>query len=183
MNSDIVARRYAEALFSLGKERGAETLKRYAENLRGLAELFDAHPELSKIFRTPVFEAQEKQKLLDAAISTESVEPEVKRFYSLLVERSRLALIRQISDCFNTLLDREEGIVRGQLVSAVSLDKERQAGLLATLTKKTGLKLNLRFDVDPDILGGIVLKIGDKVLDASLKAQLNSLRDTIKRGE
>ena len=89
----------------------------------------------------------------------------------------------EIVECFGKLLDEAKGIVRGRLLTAVNLNKDRQAGILAALEKQTSKQLALTFEVDPSILGGVVLQVGDKVLDASLRAQLTILRDIIKRGE
>ena len=89
----------------------------------------------------------------------------------------------EIAEAFGKLLDEAWGVVRGKLLTAVSLSKEQQAGILARLEKQTSKQIALKFEVDPSILGGVVLQVGDNVLDASLRAQLAILRDIIKRGE
>ena len=81
------------------------------------------------------------------------------------------------------MLDEKSGIVAGKLVTAVALSDARKVELKDRLEKQTGKKLVLDFGTDAEILGGIVLQIGDSVLDASLRAQLNILKETIKRGE
>ena len=85
-----------------------------------------------------------------------------------------------IAEAFGKLLDEAWGVVRGKLLTAVSLSKEQQAGILARLEKQTSRQIALKFEVDPSILGGVVLQVGDNV---SLRAQLAILRDIIKRGE
>ena len=102
-------------------------------------------------------------------------------FYTLIQERS--APFEEIAEAFGKLLDEAWGVVRGKLLTAVSLSKEQQAGILARLEKQTSKQIALKFEVDPSILGGVVLQVGDNVLDASLRAQLAILRDIIKRGE
>ena len=82
-----------------------------------------------------------------------------------------------------TMLDEAKGIVRGQCITAVQLSADKQSKLKDTLQKKAGTDIELTFAVDKDILGGMVLKMGDRVLDASLRAQLGILRETFKRGE
>lgn len=185
MKSDIVARRYAHALFALGAERGESALELYGEALSALAGMTALSPQLAKVLRAPVFAISEKRELMQKLLDTLGPAGEerlVRDFCLLLADKERLSLLCDISVCFNELLDERKGIVRGELVTAVPLNNKRQAASLATLEKQTSKKLVLRFEVDPDILGGIVLRVGDTVLDASLRAQLNSLRDTIKRG-
>ena len=101
----------------------------------------------------------------------------------MLADKERLACLGEIVACFRKLLDDAKGIIRGNLTTAVELTEEKQVALKAELEQKAGTSIELGFDVDPDILGGIVLKVGDKVLDASLRAQLAILRETFKRGE
>jgi len=88
-----------------------------------------------------------------------------------------------IADAFDTLLDVKNGVIRGEILTAVELEGQKQEAVLSDLEKKAGRKLALQFGVAPEILGGVVLKVGDKVMDASLRAQLSILKDSIKRGE
>ena len=81
------------------------------------------------------------------------------------------------------MLDQLEGLVRSELVTAVELSKERQDKIKSQLESQTGKKLAMEFSVDQSIIGGIILKVDDKALDGSLRAQINILKDNIKRGE
>jgi F-type H+-transporting ATPase subunit delta len=107
----------------------------------------------------------------------------VVNFLSLLADKERLAIVLEVSAYYRTLLDEAEGVLRGQLVTAYTLSDQRQDQIKAKLEKQSGKKLVLSFGVDPAILGGVLLKVGDKVLDASLRAQLEILKEQIKRGE
>lgn len=84
---------------------------------------------------------------------------------------------------YGKLLDEAKGIIRGQCITAVQLSADKKSKLKDTLQQKAGTDIELTFAVDKDILGGMVLKMGDRVLDASLRAQLGILRETFKRGE
>ena len=101
----------------------------------------------------------------------------------LLADKERLAYLGEIVDWYGKLLDDAKGIIRGTLTTAVELTDNKRAELKAELEKKAGASIELAFDVDASILGGVVLKVGDRVLDASLRAQLAILRETFKRGE
>ena len=183
MNGDIVAQRYAHALFAVGKAEGMPKLELFGEALSELAGILDEAPELVRLFNAPVISITEKRAVLKELLARIKADPMVENFCLLLADKERLSLFGDIVVCFNKLLDEAKGIVRGRLLTAVNLSKERQASILAKLEQQTSKQLALQFAVDPSILGGVVLQVGDKVLDASLRAQLNILRDIIKRGE
>ena len=172
MNGDIVAQRYAKALFALGQQEGMAKLEQYGENLSALEGVLEDSPELVRLFHIPVISVAEKQKVLSQVLDKLDVDPMIKNFCSLLAEKERLPLFEEIAEAFGKLLDEAWGVVRGKLLTAVSLSK-----------KQTSKQIALKFEVDPSILGGVVLQVGDNVLDASLRAQLAILRDIIKRGE
>ncbi len=171
MNGDIVAQRYAKALFALGQQEGMAKLEQYGENLSALEGVLEDSPELVRLFHIPVISVAEKQKVLSQVLDKLDVDPMIKNFCSLLAEKERLHLFEENAEAY------------GKLLTAVSLSKEQQAGILARLEKQTSKQIALKFEVDPSILGGVVLQVGDNVLDASLRAQLAILRDIIKRGE
>lgn len=183
MNGDIVAQRYAKALFALGQQEGMSKLEQYGENLSALEGILEEAPELDRLFRNPVISIAEKRNVLSRILGTVGVDPVVKHFCLLLADKERLPLFGEIVESFGKLLDEAWGIVRGRLLTAVNLSKEQQSGILARLEKQTSRQIALKFEVDPSILGGVVLQVGDNVLDASLRAQLGILRDIIKRGE
>ena len=173
MNGDIVAQRYAKALFALGQQEGMAKLEQYGENLSALEGVLEDSPELVRLFHIPVISVAEKQKVLSQVLDKLDVDPMIKNFCSLLAEKERLPLFEEIAEAFGKLLDEAWGVVRGKLLT----------GILARLEKQTSKQIALKFEVDPSILGGVVLQVGDNVLDASLRAQLAILRDIIKRGE
>ena len=183
MNGDIVAQRYAKALFALGKQEGTSKLEHFGENLSALSNVLEETPELVRFFTIPIISIAEKQKVLVQVLDRINVDPVIKNFCLLLAEKERLPLFGAIAEHFGKLLDVEWDVVRGKILTAVDLSKEQQSGILARLEKQTSRQIALKFEVDPSILGGVVLQVGDNVLDASLRAQLTILRDIIKRGE
>jgi F-type H+-transporting ATPase subunit delta len=181
LTGNIVARRYAKALFALGvKEKAADT---FGKDLAGLAGAMDAAPELLTLFKSPSFNAQEKKSVLNSVVGKLSMAPLSVNFLSVLADKGRLDCLPDIQKIYAELLDETSGVVRGKLTTAMELPAKRQKDIKAQLEKKTGRKLVLEFGVDPAILGGIVLRVGDKVLDASLRSQLQLLKEQIKRGE
>ena len=184
MTGGTLAKKYAKALFSLGKKSGAPQLEQYGADLSGLAGMVAISPALERMFKSPVISLAEKHALVDQLLDKAGADATVKNFCHLLADKGRLAALPAIAGCYGELLDDEKGILRGTVITAVKLDAEKQKKLKADLTKKIKhKKLELVFNEDKAILGGLMLKVGDRVLDASLRAQLTILRDTIKRGE
>ena len=140
-------------------------------------------PDLLRGFRNPIFSAEEKEKVVRKLAAKMEINGTMLNFYLLLADKDRLNELEGISNAFDSLLDAEKGVVRGELLTAVPLDDAKRAEVIKQLEKKAKRTLVLDFGVSPEILGGVVLKVGDQVLDASLRAQLSILKDTIKRGE
>lgn len=183
MTGNVVARRYAKALFAVGTKAGDKELDAFGKELAALAGALSESPDALKFFKNPSFSADEKKAVLTELTGKLSVSKTVKNFVYLLADQGRVSALLDIADDFTKMLEDKQGVVSGSLLTAVELSAARQKALGDKLTKQTGKELVLDFAVDPDILGGVVLKIGDKVLDASLRAQLEILNEQIKRGE
>ena len=182
MTGSIVARRYARALFALGKKSGMDALDACRQDLAAMTALTDTSQEFAALLRNPVFSSDEKRRVLAQLADRCGLRQTVRDFCFLLADTGRLTELSGIVGEFETLLDREKGILRGTLTTAFPLDAAKRATVKKQLEKKAGRTLELAFVVDPDILGGMALNVGDKVLDASLRAQLSLLTDAIKRG-
>ncbi len=183
MTGNIVARRYARALFAIGKEQGLAALETFGKDLSGLAEIIAQSPQLLKVLRNPLFSVEEKKSVVGKLLAKLAPSGMIVNFCNLLADKERLAYLPEMAAEFNTLLDAEKGVVRGELITAIALDAAKQDSVKTALEKQAGRKLILDFSSNPAILGGVVLKVGDLVMDASLKAQLDILKENIKRGE
>lgn len=183
MIGNVVSRRYASALFALGKEAGEKEMERYAATLNALGEAVEESHALADVFRNPVLSVEEKKKVVLALLEEVGGGTMERRFCELLADKGRLPLLSAIAADYGALLDKAKGICRGVLTTAIELEAKRKAEIKTQLESRTGRKLELVWAVDPAILGGLILKMGDIVLDASLRAQLDNLRESIKRGE
>lgn len=183
MTGNIVARRYARALFAIGQAEGDAALKSYGTDLANLAEVLEGAPELVKIFKNPIFSAEEKKGVVKKVMEKTGPTPMVVNFCSLLADKDRLACLPEIEKYYSELLDAAQGLLRGELVTAVKLTDKMQKDVQKKLETQAGKTIALDFEVDKEILGGLMLKVGDKVLDASIRAQLEILKENIKRGE
>lgn len=183
MTGSVAARRYAKALFDLGRRTGMETLEQNGSGLADLAAMTKESPELLRLFSDPVFSPEEKRNVITALADRLGAGKMLREFCYLLADKHRLNLLEKIAGEYQALVDVEKGVLRGELVSAVPLDPDAQNAVRGQLEQRAGKALVLDFKVDEALLGGMVLKVGDNVMDASLKTQLSLLKDTIKRGE
>lgn len=183
MTNTVVARRYANAIFALGKQAGGQTITKHGGMFASLKDVIASSPELMLVLKSPVVSGAEKKAVMEGLLKAVKADKTVSNFCFLLADKNRLASFLDIATCYGKLLDEEKGVIRGMLTTAVPLDAKKQSALKGELEKKAGKKIELSFNADASILGGVVLKVGDRVLDASLRAQLAILRETIKRGE
>lgn len=182
MTETVIARRYANALFALGRKQGGDALDRHGDCLADLAEMTRVEPKLGLALKSPVIGIDEKKALLGALLDKMAADATMRNFCFLLADKERLGVLADIADWYGILLDEANGILRGKVITAIKLSPERQAEIKASLAQKMGRDMQLVFSVDPAILGGMVLAVGDRVMDGSLRAQLGILRETLKRG-
>ncbi len=183
MTGNVVSRRYAKALFAIGTAKGEADQKTYGEQLIELSGTIMDAPEAMGFFKNPSFSAEEKKAVVNQLVDKISVDPMVKNFCDLLADKGRVELLPAIASDYKAMMDAVSGVLSGELITVSELNEERKSAIQTRLEEQAGKKLELTFGTDKDILGGIVLRIGDKVMDASLKAQLQILKENIKRGE
>jgi F-type H+-transporting ATPase subunit delta len=177
----ILARRYAKALFTVGKEQ--MTFEEYNQTLQGVAGLYVSNPEVVDALTNPLYPIDIKEKVMDGMIKSMAVDNVMGNFLRLLVQKKRIEILPEIAEEFQVMVDDEKNISHGNVISAIQLSAELQANVQATLEKLTGKKVKLTTSVDPSIIGGIIAKVGDLVLDGSIKTQLAGLKDSIKGRE
>lgn len=183
MKGNVVARRYARALFAIGSEAGPKEIQAYGDQLKVLADILKNAPELVRLFSNPVFTNADKRAVMNKLLQEIKADPMVRNFCDLLADKERLSLIPDIQAVYAELLDEAQGVVRGEMTTVVELSDAKQEEIIRQLEEQSKKKVILDFKVNEDILGGLVLRVGDKVFDASLRAQLDIIKENIKRGE
>jgi F-type H+-transporting ATPase subunit delta len=172
-----IARVYAEALFDVAKEKGK--LDRIMEELSQFAEALGDDREMQVFFFSPYFSSAEKREGLERALS--GADPEFVNFLELLIEKHRVPLVFRIQGQFEKLWKEENRKLDVTLTSAVELDPKVVEKVGKEIEKQTGRSVELRSDVDDGIVGGLVLQVGNMVLDASIRNRLEKLRKNIAR--
>jgi F-type H+-transporting ATPase subunit delta len=180
LSANAIARRYAKALVQLAAEEGA--VDKFHEELTGVEALLSANPELGAILSNPAYGIEAKLATLRELMEKLGLSVTIQNFFLLLLERSRLACLPAIVTSYSILADDMSGVVRPVVTSALPLESGRVAEIQAALEKSTGKKVILKVDIDPALIGGLVTKIGDKVLDGSVKTQLTRIEDILQKG-
>ncbi len=181
MKNLAIARRYAKALLLIGKEDGMTD--QYRQELEGIANLMATQKELAGTIANPLYNADERKKVFQGVLSKLDLSKVMYAFLMLLFEKGRIAFIFSINDFFQKLADELKGVARASLVSATELPAGTIEKIRSALSKRTGKEIVLEVEQDPSLIGGIVTRIGDLVLDGSIKSQLLNMRESLKRGE
>lgn len=165
-----VARPYAEALFRVA---AAGNLLAWSELVGEMAQVA-ALPEVKLLADNPRVSDEKTVEVFLAALKS-PVTPEAKNFVSMLAENGRLTLLPEIGSQFHTLKNAREGAADAQIVSAFEMSTAQVQDLVAVLEKKFGRKLNPAVTVDPSLIGGVRVVVGDEVLDTSVRARLQKM--------
>jgi F-type H+-transporting ATPase subunit delta len=172
MKDTTVAARYARALFMIAEKRG-ET-KRALEDLQGLREVFRHGSRVARFLSSPETRMQDKRKALMAGLE-KSVLRTVIVFIDLLLRKKRLGEFETIVDEFEAIVEKAQGVRRAHLVSAVALNSSETRKLQAGLESRTGGTIRLTSEIDPALIGGAYVRIGDQVIDRSVRTLLETI--------
>jgi F-type H+-transporting ATPase subunit delta len=172
-----VARRYARALFSIGVDRG--DFEQLGEQLAAMAALWTEAAELRQAIENPVFKTSEKRALLERLLPRLAPSREVQKFVLLLLERGRIPALPRIARAYVELADAHTGRVRALVTSAAPLGPVEVDRVRRSLEQRTGKKVILETVVDPTLIGGLVARVGDLVLDGSVRTRLATLRQRL----
>jgi F-type H+-transporting ATPase subunit delta len=166
---------YADALFEVAKEQGK--LDAIREQLGQLADAVERNHDLQVFFFSPYFSSTEKMEGVKRAIS--GADPEFLNFLGLLIEKGRMPEIFRIRRQFEELWKNENRRIDVTVTSAVELDPTVVDKIGDEVQRQTGQEVDLASRVDPELLGGVVLQVGNKILDASIRSRLEKLRKSV----
>ncbi|HEY3314700.1 MAG TPA: F0F1 ATP synthase subunit delta [Bacillota bacterium] len=174
-----VARRYAQALFDLAAEKGL--VDQFRQELKGVGRYLESQPEAVAILADPLVAPAKKKALIDQTFPR-PIHPLLANLLHLLVDKRRIEHLAEVISAYNGLVDKHLDIVEVQVTSAVALGPGEQAGLVRALEKTMGKHVRLMGAVDEKIMGGLVVRIDDRLYDGSLRTRLDRLRREMARG-
>ncbi len=172
-----IARVYGRSLFEVAQEQGK--LDDVREQLGAFSDALADNHELSVFFFSPYFSTEEKKEGLHKAVT--DADPLVMNILELLVENHRMPVIHRLRKEFDRLWDDENKLLPVDITSAVELDQDVVKRLGDQISEQTGRHVQLTAHVDPDVLGGIVLRVGNQILDASIRNRLDQLRRSVAK--
>ena len=174
-----MAGRYAVALFELARdEKSIDAVK---ADLDSFDALIAGSPDLARLVRSPVFTAQEQGKALAAVLEAAGIGGLAANFLKVIAANRRLFAVREIVKAFRTLVARHRGEVTAEVTVAETLDAQHRDAITAALKAITGSKdVDLTVKVDPAIIGGLVVKLGSRMVDTSLRTKLNAIKHAMK---
>jgi ATP synthase F1 delta subunit len=173
-----IATVYARALFEAAQEQGRLDVVR--EQLGEVADALDSNRDLQVFFFSPYFSTKEKQDGLARTLT--DADPLLTNFLELLIEKHRMPVIFRMRRRLDTLWEQENRLLPVHVTSAIALEDEAVAQIGERIGAQTGRRVELTATVDEGILGGIVLRVGNAILDASIRNRLEQLRKQVARG-
>lgn len=175
-----VAGRYAAALFDLAREQN--TISEVEQDLAKFQQLYDESAELQRLVRSPVIAADDQARALEAVLGKAEAGGLAKNFFALVARNRRLFAAPDMVRAFRALAAKERGEVTAEVQSAHPLTDAQAEALKAALKESVGKDVTLATRVDPSLIGGLVVKLGSRMVDSSIKTKLQSLSLSLKGG-
>ncbi len=173
-----LAGRYATALFELADE--AKKLDRVADDLSSLKEMIEQSEDLQSLVRSPLYGRDQLRAAMDGILARTDVDDLTRRFVLVVTENRRLFTLPQIINAYLAELARRRGEVTAKVTAARELTSDQQTALADALHKVAGGRVKIDLKVDPELLGGLVVQLGSRMIDTSLKSKLERLQLAMK---
>jgi len=173
-----MAGRYATALFELALESGK--IREVEKNMADFAAMLKGSEDLDRLVRSPVFSAEDQQLGLSALLKKAGIRGLTANFLALVAQNRRLFAVSDMIQAFRALLARHRGEVSAEVSSAARLSAAQVKSLKAELKAAIGQNIQISTQVDPALLGGLVVKVGSRMIDTSLRTRLNNLKFAMK---
>lgn len=174
-----VGARYAQAFFDLAD--GKQMMAVVEQDLKALKAMIGESADLRRVIASPAFAAEDKAKAVSAVADHARFNPLTKKLLGLIGKNGRIAAVPATITAFEKLAAERRGAVAAEVTSAVALSEAQQSGIAKALRQVLGKDAELSIKVDPAILGGLKVKVGSRLYDASLKSRLDNLKHALKR--
>lgn len=175
---DIIANRYAEALFELSEEENIT--KEIYNELNNVVDIVKNNKDLDNVLKSPLVAKAEKVQLIETLFNTK-INNNLKNFLKILVEKGRISSLKSIELTFKGLLNDKHNIIEGTVISAIALTDEKVKELEEKLSKKYNKNVTLENKVDESILGGVLVRLGNTQIDGSVKTRLDNIKDQLSQ--
>lgn len=174
--AELVSKVYAQALFDVGLEMGS--LEALSADLMDVCQVFADNPEFFELYKAPNISIDERKKIVEETFNGQIV-PELTNFLKLLLDKNRGFFVIEIGRDFQKLVEDHQGVVKGIVYVTYALSDDQIRKLEDKLSTSTGKRILLTQKIDPEILGGLVVHLGDKVIDNSFKKKLDDMKEDL----
>ena len=175
---DIIANRYAEALFQLSEEENIT--KEIYNELHSVLDIVKSNKDLDNVLKSPLVAKADKVQLIETLFNNK-INNNLKNFLKILVEKGRISSLKSIELTFKQLLNDRDNIIEGTVISAIPLTDEKVKELEEKLSKKYNKNVTLENKVDKTILGGVLVRLGNTQIDGSVKTRLDNIKDQLSQ--
>ena len=172
----LVASVYSEALFDVAIEENK--VDQLFEELKQVTDLFKEFPEFFELFKTPKISIEDKKKTIEEVFGGK-ISSEMMNFLKIVLDKRRSSAIYSIKNEFDEKVFTHKGIEKATVESAVALDDTQLKELEEKLSAMTGNVIQLKNQINPEVVGGLLLRVGDKVVDGSIRKRLNDMKDSL----
>lgn len=169
------AQPYANALYDVVEDRSPAEIETTVEELAAVADAFEEAPDLQRVLVVPTVPPETKTAILDAVLDALGVSDTTRRFIHVVQRHYRTTHLTDIANTFREVVDREQGRARAHVESAAPLDDDDKAELVEAIERLSGSSVVAEFEQNPELLGGFRIRVGSKIFDGSLDAQLDRL--------
>lgn len=181
MSNSSLAKRYARALFSIGEDEGL--IEQIGNNLEDFSQAFSANEqELFLVFTNPIISVEELLPVVNTLAEKMELHPHAANFISLLLDKSRIVLFFDICTLYQEMADKKLGKVRGFVETAVDISTEEKKEIQKSLAQANNVPLDnllVEYVTNPDLIGGIIAKVGDTLYDASIRTRLQDIKTSL----
>lgn len=176
--TDGIAERYATAIFELARDENA--LAKLREDADALSAALAESGDLRDLIRSPIYGREDQKAAIGALADKMGLQPLTANTLRLMADKRRLFVLPQLVDALRVLIARENGEITADVTAAQTLSDDQLGRLSETLKKTVGRDVNINLSVDESLIGGLVVKVGSKMIDTSIRSKLNSLQNTMK---
>lgn len=175
---NIIASRYAEALFQVGEESNSTT-KLY-EELNAVLDILKSDKNFYNVLKSPLISKGEKKEIIENVFNNR-IENDLKNFFKILIDKERVSYLELIQKSFKELLNEKNNIIEGKAITAIPMRKEEIKKLEENLSSKYNANIILENIVDKTILGGVLVRLGNKEIDGTIKTRLENLKQELSQ--
>lgn len=178
MKGDVIAKRYARALYELGQEESIH--QGLLDDLEKMTLVVQESGEFRSIMESPLYDIILKKRILKDIVSTLKISQYIENFLNILLDKDRFVHLQEIRDAYKQFMDESSGRVRANITSAFELNKEQISQISKTLSTLVKKEVDVDVSVEPSLIGGLIAEVEGMIYDGSIKTQISRLKQSLK---